>query len=199
MRIVVGLGNPGPEYSSTRHNIGFLAVEELGRRLGPGAKERRRSAWIERLSSDTGPILLARPRTYMNRSGSAVRQLLDVEEASAADLLVICDDLSLPFGSLRLRPRGSHGGHNGLRSIIERLGTGEFARLRVGIGAAEGGKDQTDFVLESFSRDEAERLPEIVDRAAACVAMALAEGIEMAMNRYNRRPAGESGGSEESP
>lgn len=135
----------------------------------------------------------------MNRIGSPVRLLLEVEEASAADLLVICDDLSIPFGSLRLRPRGSHGGHNGLRSIIECLDTGEFARLRIGIGSAQCGEDHADFVLAPFSRDEAKRLPEIVNRAAACAATTLAEGIEMAMNRYNRGPAGESGASEESP
>ena len=199
MKIVVGLGNPGQEYTSTRHNVGFLVLEELGRRLGPGTKERRRSAWVEKLGSDSGPILLMRPRTYMNRSGSAVKQMLEAEEASVADLLVICDDLFRPFGSLRLRTSGSHGGHNGLRSIIDCLGTAEFARLRIGIGPAEVDQDHADFVLEPFSRDEAERLPEFVDRAADCVTTALTEGIKMAMNRYNRRPAEDFGGGEESP
>ena len=199
MKIVVGLGNPGQEYSSTRHNVGFLAVEELRRRLGPGAKVRQRNAWIERLSSDAGPILLMRPRTYMNRSGSAVQQLLESEEASVANLLVVCDDLYRPFGSLRLRTSGSHGGHNGLRSIIDCLGTTEFVRLRIGIGPAEGDQDHADFVLESFSREESARLPEIIDRAADCVTTALSEGIKMAMNRYNRRPAEDSGGDEKSP
>ena len=194
MKIVVGLGNPGQNYSSTRHNVGFLAVEELGRRLGPGAKERRRNAWIEKLSSETGPVLLMRPRTYMNRSGSAVQQLLEAEEAGVAELLVICDDLYMPFGSLRLRTGGSHGGHNGLRSIIDCLGTADFARLRIGIGPVEDDQDHADFVLEPFSRDEAERLPGIVDRAADCIATMLAEGIKTAMNRFNGRPAENSGG-----
>ena len=139
-------------------------------------------------------VMMAEPQLFMNRSGVAVRTLLQAEGARAGDLLAVCDDFHLDFGVLRLRRQGSHGGHNGLRSMIDVLGTNEFSRLRIGIGPAPAGADQAEFVLEKFDESQKRSLPDLVGEAADCVAMALRSGIEPAMNRFNRR-AGEPAGA----
>lgn len=189
MRIVVGLGNPGPGYGSTRHNVGFLVVDEVRRRHGDPAEERASRSLCAVVSVAGIEILLARPQTYMNRSGLAVAALLERRKAGPADLLVVCDDFYLAFGGLRLRPRGSHGGHQGLRSVIESLGTQEFARLRVGVGPPEPEQDHADFVLAPFGAPERRRLREVVETASDCVEAAVSDGIERAMGRFNRRQA----------
>jgi len=189
VEIFLGLGNPGPDYRTTRHNAGFLVVEELRRRHGGPPVERAGRSLLSRLRLGQLHVLLARPQTYMNRSGEAAEALLRLAHAAPGDLLVICDDLYLELGTIRLRPRGSHGGHNGLRSIIERLGTDQFPRLRIGVGLPEPGADRAAFVLEPFPRADRERLKEIVRQAADCAETVAAEGMERAMNRFNRRPS----------
>ncbi|HBE72577.1 MAG TPA: aminoacyl-tRNA hydrolase [candidate division Zixibacteria bacterium] len=184
MWCVVGLGNPGRRYEGTRHNLGFLAVDELARRrLAPW---RARALHLAARTADGAPALLVKPQTFMNLSGPAVARALRYRKVAADRLLVVCDDLALPFGSLRLRPRGSDGGHNGLRSIIESLGTSDFPRLRLGIGAAPPGLDASRYVLERFPPAERSRLPELLGLAADGLELALEKGIEKAMNQINR-------------
>jgi PTH1 family peptidyl-tRNA hydrolase len=190
LSIVVGLGNPGRRYRWTRHNIGFLVLEELRSRFGNPRELERPHYRLWRAEVGGRDVVMAEPQLYMNRSGIAVRALLEAEGGRAGDLLAVCDDFHLEFGALRLRRQGSHGGHNGLRSMIEMLGTSEFARMRVGIGPAPEGVDQAEFVLEKFEEAQRRALPDVVGEAADCVAMALGSGIEPAMNRFNRR-AGE--------
>jgi PTH1 family peptidyl-tRNA hydrolase len=193
VKLLVGLGNPGEEHRATRHNVGYLVVEELSRRHGGPPEERRARSLVCRARIGPEDLILARPLTYMNRSGGAVEALLSWSGAGAGVLLVICDDLYLDLGTVRLRPRGSHGGHNGLRSIIETLGTREFARLRVGVGPAEPGTAYADFVLAPFPRADRDRLEEVVGLAADCAEAAVVEGVPKAMNRFNRRAADAAG------
>ncbi len=186
MTVVVGLGNPGDEYRRTRHNIGDLVVEAFRKRVGEPREQRRARALVAEARIGDRTVMLARPRTYMNRSGAAVSELLRETGAGPEELLVVCDDLYLKFGTLRLRSRGSHGGHNGLRSIIDALGTQAFPRLRVGVGPADADVAHADFVLASFPKAERERLPEVLEAAAGCVEIAVREGLLKAMNLYNR-------------
>ncbi|HEY7838366.1 MAG TPA: aminoacyl-tRNA hydrolase [Terriglobales bacterium] len=181
--LVVGLGNPGAEYDWTPHNFGFLLVEELARRAGARLKTRECQALTGRGRLGERPLWLAQPQTYMNLSGVAIRQLLSKQEV--ADLLVVCDELDLPLGTLRLKERGSAGSHNGLRSIVEALGTTEFVRLRLGIGPPHPVTDRVKFVLSPWGKAERELALEVVARAADAIEMVLAEGMGAAMTRYN--------------
>ena len=196
--IVVGLGNPGRRYRWTRHNVGFLVLEELRSRFGSPRELERPQYRLWKTEVEGRDVIMAEPQLFMNRSGVAVRTLLQAEGGRAGDLLAVCDDFHLEFGVLRLRRQGSHGGHNGLRSMIDVLGTNEFSRLRVGIGPAPAGADQAEYVLEKFEESQKRSLPDVVGEAADCVAMALRSGIEPAMNRFNRRagePAEAPGGA----
>jgi peptidyl-tRNA hydrolase, PTH1 family len=186
LKIVVGLGNPGREYAATRHNLGFMVVDELARRLAAShGRSRFRSVLVE--AFDEGQkIALVKPQTYMNLSGSSVREVLGWYKSSITELLVVVDDIDLPFSAMRLRPRGGSGGHNGLKSIIAELGTEEFSRLRIGIGRGAG--QATRQVLTRFSREEERQLPDIIGSAADCVLEWEREGIINAMNRCNRTP-----------
>lgn len=184
--MVVGLGNPGRRYQGTRHNAGFMVVEELRRRAG-GPEESEKSGAARstvRLGEQT--VTLLRPMEYMNLSGGPVRAAMSRSGIDPSEVLVVSDDLWLPFGTLRVRRSGSHGGHNGLRSIFESLGTNEVPRLRVGIGPAPEAEDQADYVLEPFTRAERERLDEVIGQAADCVETIARDGLISAMNRYNR-------------
>lgn len=194
MKVLVGLGNPGEDYATTRHNIGFLVAEEIAERRGRPYEARRARCLVSRAMLGGAEALVARPLTYMNRSGAAVTALLELAGAGPEDLLVVCDDLYLDFGTIRLRPRGSHGGHNGLLSIIETLGTQAFARMRVGVGPVEAGEPHAEFVLRPFPRRQQKELPRVVARAADCAELALSSGISIAMNRFNGKPADEAGG-----
>ena len=185
MKVLVGLGNPGEDYQKTRHNVGYTVIEEILKRHGEPAGEHRARSLIGRVRFDERVVLLARPVTFMNHSGAAVAALLVLAKAGPEDLLVVCDDLHLDFGMLRLRPRGSDGGHNGLRSIIEKLGTQAFARLRVGVGPADPDGSHAEFVLAPFRRREQAGLRELVGRAADCAETAVVEGVPTAMNRFN--------------
>lgn len=188
IRLLVGLGNPGRRYRLTRHNVGFMVIEEIGRRHGAADGREAPHALVERVELQGETVVLARPTLFMNRSGPAVRALLDRERLEPDQVLVICDDLAIPFGALRVRRQGSHGGHNGLRSIIEALGTRTFPRLRIGIGPADSPEEHVDFVLGRFPAGERGRLAEVIGAAADCAETAVREGIEQAMNRFNRSP-----------
>jgi len=194
LKIVVGLGNPGKEYSRTRHNLGYLAVEEFCRRAGlrwSGSECRCRTA-KGRLGRER--IVVAEPRTFMNASGEAVACLLERSGAEAVDLLVVCDDAALDLGTVRVRPSGSDGGHRGLRSIAQEIGTEQFPRLRIGIRTAETGREGlADHVLSAFEGAEVGRADEAVVRTAECIRVVLEQGLAIAMNRYNRRQPREPG------
>ncbi len=185
MRLIVGLGNPGPEYEWTRHNCGFLVIEELARRAGAQVRMRQCQALTGRAIIEGETLLLVKPQTFMNESGVAVAALRAKYEVSPTDVLVITDELALPFGRIRLRRLGSAGGHNGLKSIIARLGTNEFPRLRLGIGVDHPIDDAAAFVLSDFPRRERDALTEMVARAADAVEAVLKTGITDAMSKYN--------------
>src|SRR5512133_756190 len=180
-RMVVGLGNPGPEYENTRHNAGFMVVDLLAENL-------RVSYWRDEAGAKVGLVRfgdddlgLVKPQTYMNISGKAVRKLLDAYEVDPCDAVIVHDDLDLPEETVRVKRGGGHGGHNGLRSLAESLGTGEFPRVRVGIGRPPGRQDPAEFVLEPMSAPVAERLESMVPHAAQAVLHVLEHGLDSAM------------------
>jgi len=191
MKLIVGLGNPGPEYRDTRHNAGFMVVDEVVRRHG--------LTWVKASSQvpdavvakrfGLAPVLLAKPLTFMNRSGAAVGALANYYGVEAADVLVVADEIDLPFGRLRARPSGSGGTHNGLRSVVEHLGPG-FCRLRVGVGRGDARRELADHVLSKFEPAEREQLESVITRAADAAEMFAAEGIVKVMNTYNAEDAG---------
>jgi PTH1 family peptidyl-tRNA hydrolase len=185
VKILIGLGNPGREYAATRHNLGFMVVDEVGRRLRIGNRRTRFRAELAEGRDGGEKIVLVKPQSYMNLSGASVREVLHWYKTPLADLLVVADDIDLPFGSVRMRAKGGSGGHNGLKSIIAELGTDEFARLRVGIGRGRG--EATGQVLGRFNPDEERVLPEIVRAAADCAIDWQRVGIILAMNQCNRR------------
>ena len=184
MMILLGLGNPGRSYAKSRHNVGFWCVERVGRQHGIPQDKRLRHVVLGQGRILETDVVLARPRTYMNLSGIAARYLVDRFHVRPQDLLVVCDDMDLPLGKLRLRAEGSSGGHNGLSSIIAELGTHQFPRLRIGIGRPEE-QDAISFVLGTFTREEAEVMRQATERAAEAVVWTLQHGVESAMNRYN--------------
>jgi len=188
MIIVVGLGNPGRRYRGTRHNVGREVIHGLAERFKIRFAD---DGWamVGRGRLEGVTLLLAMPETYMNVSGQAVKDLLHRRRRHAKDLLVVHDEMDLSLGQLRLRPGNGPGGHNGVRSIIEELGTGMFPRLRIGIGRPPAGVDPVEFVLDRFTADERPRIDEAVARAAEAVMVVTAEGLPAAMNRYNRRAA----------
>lgn len=191
-RLIIGLGNPGDSYRDTRHNIGFMVIDELAQRLGLAFTAEKR--WDCLLAKFAGGWLM-KPATFMNGSGDAVAAVSQFYKVRPSELLVVCDDVDLPLGRLRLRQGGSAAGHNGMKSIITRLGTEAFPRLRVGIGAADGrpaGERIVGHVLGKFLVEERSAAETAVRRAADAVATALRSGIEAAMNQFNRK---EDGGS----
>lgn len=182
--MVVGLGNPGRQYAHTRHNVGFMTLDELERRHGVSAVSQRMGAWTARTRIDAMDVLLVKPQTFMNLSGEAVGQVWRWHKLDLEDVLVVSDDIDLPFERLRLRARGSAGGHNGLRSIFRHLGSSEVARLKIGVGRPDH-SEARDYVLSSFQSEEREALPLLLSRAADAVELVLREGIEAAMNVVN--------------
>jgi PTH1 family peptidyl-tRNA hydrolase len=185
---IIGLGNPGTGYAGTRHNLGFMVLDRLGvahRLAFDRVLNRALVAEGELAGRD---VVLAKPTTYMNLSGMAAGDIIREYDLEPADLLVVCDDLNLPLGRLRLRLKGSDGGHNGLASIVYSLGSSEFPRLRLGIGPVGPEVDLVRFVLEPFKRGEEKAVEEMVEEAAACLEFYLERGGEEAMNRFNRDP-----------
>lgn len=187
MKLIVGLGNPGSSYRGTRHNVGFEVVDELARRHALEFESAPTEALMARLRRPEGAVLLAKPLTFMNRSGGAVADLQRYYRMAVADLLVVLEEANLPLGRLRARARGSAGGHNGLESVIEALGTEEFARLRVGVGRGDPRRDLTDHVLSRFDPDERHAIAEAIGRAADAAELFVSEGIDRVMNTYNRQ------------
>ncbi|MBC7075484.1 MAG: aminoacyl-tRNA hydrolase [Syntrophomonadaceae bacterium] len=183
MKIVVGLGNPGREYGNTRHNVGFMVVEELARRHNVEKEENRFDAVIAHLRIAGEKVLLAKPLTYMNLSGRAVKPLVNCYKADVADLMVVFDDMDIEPGDLRIRPAGGAGGHKGMESITEKLGTQGFPRLRVGIGRPQG--DAVDWVLGEFTDEEKILMQQTIKKAADAIECWVKRGIDAAMNTYN--------------
>lgn len=187
-RLVVGLGNPGPEFADTRHNLGFRCAEELARRCGAAWQDRTRqfsSVVAVVHPSDDLTLVLAKPQTYMNRSGPALKTLLEFLQLDRQHVLAVYDDMDLPLGALRLRERGSPGTHNGMRSVVSSLGTEDIPRLRIGIGQSWPG-EATSHVLSEFSEEERELVDALIQRAADAVLAWTIGGPKVAMNRYNK-------------
>lgn len=185
MKLIVGLGNPGRRYRGTRHNVGADVVDRLARRNGIAIDEDDGFAWVGRGTIAGVRVLLAKPQTYVNVSGEAVRDLQRRHRLRLADIFAVVDDLDLPLGRIRLRAEGSAGGHNGLKSIIASVGATGFPRLRVGIGRPPEGVHPADYVLTRFTPAEQGTLDAVLDRAATCLEVALVEGVDAAMNRFN--------------
>ena len=187
MKLIVGLGNPGREYRDTRHNVGFLVIDEIARRhqltLAMAPSQVPETFVAKQFGAE--PMLIAKPLTFMNRSGDAVGALARYYDIAPSDLLVVVDEAALPFGRLRARARGSAGGHNGLKSISARLGTTEFARLRLGVGRGDLRSDLADHVLSKFEPGETAALDEFIARAADAAEMFAATDILEVMNTYN--------------
>jgi PTH1 family peptidyl-tRNA hydrolase len=185
MKIVVGLGNPGKRYDGTRHNVGFAVVDALATATGVGRFQERFDAQMTEWFADGTKVLLLKPETFMNLSGRAVRQAVDFYQAETGDVLVVCDDINLPLGKLRFRARGTHGGHNGLRDIQNHLGTTEYSRLRIGVGAPEGEGEAIDHVLGRFRPGEKPVIADALSQAVQGVDLWVRQGIEKCMNQYN--------------
>jgi peptidyl-tRNA hydrolase, PTH1 family len=187
MKLVVGLGNPGPRYDATRHNVGWWAADRLAYDWGLGTFEQEGPALVTGGVVDATEVLLLKPTTYMNRSGMALRPFLGREGFHVSrDLLVLVDDASLDVGRVRLRPGGSAGGHKGLRSVQEVLGHTDYARLRIGVGRPPEGGDLVEWVLSAMDDEDEERVLELLPELTEAVRVWVAEGIEPAMNRINR-------------
>jgi len=188
VKIVAGLGNPGQKYANTRHNAGFMVVDALARSMGITVGVKMCQALTGTGKIGTVDVLLAKPQTYMNLSGCSVAALLQRYGLTPEDLVVVYDDLDLPPGRIRVRPRGGSAGHRGVQSIIDALGSSDFPRVRVGIGRPDGpAADPVDFVLAPLCGESAEQLAKAVELAALAVRCLLTDGVERAMNEYNRR------------
>lgn len=187
MKLIVGLGNPGVRYRSSRHNVGFRCVDLLAKTWDIPTKDRRAKAVLGQGYRSGREVVLAKPRTFMNNSGEGIAYLLARFRAGPEDLVVIYDEMELPLGRLRIRPEGSDGGHNGMKSIIAALGTQDFPRIRVGIGPPAEGESSIPHVLGRFSGEEESVMSGAVDRVAVAVECILEEGIDSAMSQFNRQ------------
>ena len=184
MKAIVGLGNPGAQYTGTRHNVGFAVVDELARRAGVDFESVPSEALMARWRRPDAPVVLVKPLTFMNLSGQAIGELARYFKIGPADLMVIVDDVQLPLGKLRARARGSAGGHNGLKSVIAHVGD-EFGRLRLGVGRGDARRDLADHVLTRFDRDEAAEVERMITRAADAAEAFIISGIAAVMNQFN--------------
>ncbi|QDV33169.1 aminoacyl-tRNA hydrolase [Tautonia plasticadhaerens] len=189
-KLIVGLGNPGPKYDGTRHNVGFEVVDRLASGPGGSAASKKFDGLLAEAELDFRRVLLLKPQTYMNLSGRSVRQAVQFYKIEPAeDLLVVCDDISLPLGKLRIRPKGSDGGQKGLRDIIAQLGTQDFPRLRIGVGDP-GPIDAADYVLGRWRNTERPVIDDALISATQAVAVWVSQGLESAMNRFNAAAGG---------
>lgn len=185
LRLVVGLGNPGPEYEGTRHNVGFDLVDRLAKERG--LKWEKEHKFRAKVCRDDEGVIFAKPLTFMNLSGNSVARIALKQGLEPSQILVVYDDTALPVGGLRFRANGSAGGHNGIKSLLATLGTEEFPRLRIGVGAAPAGEVLSDHVLSPFPPEERVEIEKVLEIAAEGVNCALSAGLDAAMNRYNRR------------
>ena len=185
MYIIVGLGNPGEKYVHTRHNVGFEVIDILADRIGIHVDEKKHKGLCGRGGLEGQKVVLVKPQTFMNLSGESVRAVADFYKVAADEIIVVYDDISLEPGRLRVRGKGSAGGHNGIKNIIAHLGTQEFPRVKVGIGEKPKGMDLADYVLSHFGRGEWEQMEEAFKEAADAVAVMISQGTEAAMNRFN--------------
>lgn len=194
MKIVVGIGNPGQRYAGTRHNVGYKVIEKLAEESGAGPGKERFDSLVQEAAVGDEKLLLVRPLTYVNLSGAAVRRAIDWFRCPLDDLIVVCDDMNLPLAHIRVRRSGSSGGHNGLQSIIDHLGTTEFARIRVGIGSPGPYMDGADYVLGKFAEDERPDVEQACREAARAVITWAESGTDECMNVHNRpQPAADDG------
>jgi PTH1 family peptidyl-tRNA hydrolase len=189
--LIVGLGNPGRQYQTNRHNIGFMLVNCLADRLDTTFSRLESKALVTKAKYNDRSIILAKPQTYMNISGQSVGSLVKFYKIPLENLMVVYDDVDLPFGRIRIRPSGGSAGQKGVASIIERLGTKDFPRLRLGIGRPPGRKGAASYVLKDFVGEDADFLPQVLDRAADAVLTYITEDLDTAMNRYNSKTDGE--------
>ena len=184
-KLIVGLGNPGKEYSKNRHNIGFMAVDVLASRFGIEVKRKKHKAVYGKGTIGENQVILAKPKTFMNKSGEAVERLKNYYGINDEDTLLIYDEIDLPFGTIRIREKGGSGGHNGMKSVIGRIGQG-FPRIRLGVGRPPGRMDPADYVLSDFKSDEWALVEEMTESAASAIELLLAEGLDIAMTHCNK-------------
>lgn len=196
MRLIVGLGNPGPEYEFTPHNLGFLAVDAVAGRAGIRVTRPEAKSYVGLGTVAGNEVVLAKPQTMMNLSGAAVRMLLERYEGKASEMVVLSDEAMLPWGMLRIRERGSAGGHNGLKSVIASIGTNEFIRVRMGVKPEYPLEDMADYVLGTMRKPEREVAAQMTADAADAVELILSEGVGKAMSRFNRRVESEEENAE---
>ena len=183
--LIIGLGNPGREYKDTRHNIGFMVIDRIAVRLNAQGIKVQAKAIVTNALYQERRLILAKPQTYMNLSGQSVQGLLHFYKIPIENLVVMHDDLDIPFGTIRIRPSGGPGGQRGMASTIEQLGTKDFPRLRLGIGRPPGRMDPKDYVLQDFSKEDQKLLPEVLDRAADAALEFVIKGLSAAMTKYN--------------
>lgn len=187
MFVIAGLGNPSKEYDRTRHNVGFAVIDALADKYGIDVSERKHRAFCGRGAIEGQKVILVKPQTYMNLSGESIRSVTDYYKVGADEIIVVYDDISLAPGQLRIRQKGSAGGHNGIKNIIAHLGTQEFPRIKVGIGAKPPRMDLADYVLSRFSQGEQKLMDEAFREAAEAAVMMMTEGTDRAMNVFNQR------------
>jgi PTH1 family peptidyl-tRNA hydrolase len=189
LTLVVGLGNPGPNYAATRHNAGFMVADRVAQDFSIALGRKKFDTVFGRGRIEGREVIVAEPLAFMNRSGLPVRRLADFFHLTAAQLVVIHDDIDLEFGRLKIKEKGGHGGHNGIRSLIDAFGGGGFTRLRVGIGRSNAaGWAVADYVLDEFTREEAAELPALIERARDAVVTILCKGTRVGMNQFNPKP-----------
>ena len=187
MYIIAGLGNPTREYEKTRHNVGFEVIDILADRLGIRVTEKKHRAYCGQGMIDGEKVILSKPQTFMNLSGESIRSMADFYKVVPGQIIVVCDDINLAEGQLRIRAKGSAGGHNGLKNIISHLGTQEFLRIRVGVGEKPKEMDLADYVLGRFPKAQAELMAQAYEDAAKAAIMMVTDGADMAMNYFNRK------------
>ena len=201
MRIIIGLGNPGEKYQATRHNIGWDAITRISDDYGIPLNQMKHKARCGTGYIEGEKVILAQPVTYMNHSGESVRELVDYYKVSTEDIIIIYDDIDLDVGQLRIRKKGSAGGHNGIKSIISHLGTDEFPRIRIGVGAKPKDWDLADYVLSRFKDEEQASIRQALKDASDACRMIISSGMEAAMNKYNKKKVsnGQNGQKEDKP
>ncbi len=188
MYIIAGLGNPGAEYSNTRHNAGFMAIDAIAKKAGIGVTEKKHRALIGKGMFAGEKVVLVKPQTYMNLSGESIRAVVDYYKIDCeSELIVISDDIDLDVGNIRIRPKGSAGGHNGLKNIISQLGTQEFTRVRIGVGAKKEGRDLVSHVLGKIDKSDTEVFEEAISNVVEAIETIMTDGVETAMNRFNKK------------